>query len=70
MIRARYGTKLTEKKKTKKLLNLLGLDDTLEKLARASGMQWYRYVLGMDDDGVLRKTSDFELVGKRGRGGP
>ena len=49
-------------------MSLLGLKDTLNGLARASGVQWHGHVLKMDNDGVLRRALDFEVAQKRGRG--
>ena len=51
-------------------MSLLGLKDTLDGLARASGERRYGHVLRMDNDDVLRRALDFEVAGKRGRGRP
>ena len=44
MMRAMCGVKMIEKR-SQKLMSLLGLMDTLDGLARASGVQWYGHVL-------------------------
>ena len=31
-------------------------------------MQWYGHLLRKDNDQVMKKALDFEVVGKRGRG--
>ena len=59
MIRALCGVKLIEKR-SQELMSLLGLKDTLDGLAKASGVQWYGYVLRRDNYEVLRRALDFE----------
>ena len=49
---------------------MLGLKDTLNGLARASGVRWYGHVLRLDNDDVLRRVLDFKVAGRRGRGRP
>ena len=49
-------------------MSLLDLKDTLDELPRASGARWYWYVLRRDNNEVLKRTLDFEVVRKRGRG--
>ena len=44
--------------------------DTLDGLARASGVQWYGHVLRRDNGEVLRREMDFEVAGRKGRGRP
>ena len=51
-------------------MSLLGLKDTLDGLARASGVRWYGHVLRRDNGDVLRRALDFEVAGRRGRGRP
>ena len=49
---------------------LLGLKDTLNGLARASGVRWYGHVLRRDIGDVLRRALDFEVEERRGHGQP
>ena len=51
-------------------MSLLGLKlkDTLDGVARASGVRWYGHVLRRDNDDVLRRALDFEVAKTRGRG--
>ena len=60
------GVKMIEKRRSLELMNLLGLKDTLDGLATASGVRWY--VLRRGNGDVLRRALDFEAAGKRGRG--
>ena len=50
-------------------MGLLGLKDTLDGLAKASGVRWYGHVLRRDNDDVLKRTLDFEVAERR-RGRP
>ena len=69
IMRAIYGVKMIEKR-SQKLVSLLGLNDTLNGLARASGVRWYEHVLRRDTIDALRGVLDFEVEGRRGRGRP
>ena len=51
-------------------MNLLSLKDNLDGLARASGVRWYGHVLRRNNGDVLRRALEFEVAGRRGRGGP
>ena len=64
------GVKVIEKRRSQDLMSLLCLKDTLDGLARASGVRWYGYVLRRYSDEWLRRALDFEVVEKRGRGLP
>ena len=69
MIRAMCGVKMIEKR-SPELMRLLGLEYTLDGLARASGVRWYEHVLRRDNGDVLRRALDFKVARKRGRGQP
>ena len=62
MMRAMCGVRMIEKRRSQELMSLLGLKDTLDGLARASGVRWYGHVLGRDNDDVLRRALDFEVA--------
>ena len=47
-IRAMGGVKFFERKSRQELVNLLGLEETLNRLAKANGMRWYGQVLRRD----------------------
>jgi len=42
VVRAMCGVNLTDRKNTKELTGTLGLQETVDKLARASGVRWYK----------------------------
>ena len=70
MTRAMCGVKALEKQRSQEIVSLPGLKDTLDELARASGMRWYGHVLRRNNGKVLRRALDFEVAGRRGRGRP
>ena len=70
MVRAMCSAKLMEKKRTENLMEMLGLKETVVRMAKTIGMRWYGHVLRRDDGHVLRKALEFEVKGKRKRGRP
>ena len=46
-------------------MDLLVLEETLDRLAKVNGMRWSEQVLRRDDHDLLRRTLYFEVVGKR-----
>ena len=70
MMRAMCGVKMIEIRRSQKLMSLLGLKDTLDRLARASRVRWYGHVLRRDSGDVLRRALDFEVARRRERGPP
>ena len=53
-----------------KLMEMLGLEGRVEQLAKANGVRWYEHVLRREEDHVLRKALEFEVLGRRKRGRP
>ena len=45
-------------------------NDTLDGLARVSGVRWHGHVLRRDNGDVLRRVLEFEVAGRRERGRP
>ena len=64
------GAKLIEKKRTKDLMEMLGLKEAVVQMAKVNGVRWYGHVLRRDDGQVLRKALEFEVKGKRKQGRP
>ena len=67
MLRALYGAKLMEKKRTEDLMVILELKETVVQMVKANGVRWYGHLLWRDDGHVLRKALEFEMKGKRKR---
>ena len=61
--------KMIDKRRSQELMTLLSLKDTLDELARASGVRLHGHVLRRDNGNVLRAL-DFEVAGRRRRGRP
>ena len=67
MVRATCCQKVVDKKSTEEQMDMLGLRETIDRLATANGVSWYGHVLRWVDDSVLRVALDFEENGKRKR---
>ena len=65
MVRAMCGVTIIEKRRSQELMSLLCLKDTLDGLAKASGVRWYEHVLRRDNGDVLRRAVDFEVAERR-----
>ena len=70
MVREMCGVKLAERKNSEKLMEMLGLKKSLEKLAKANGIHWYGHVLRKEEDNILRRALEFSVSGQRKRGRP
>ena len=64
-LRAKRSHKVVDGKTTKEQMNVLGLKETIDRLATANGVRWYGHVLRMDDDSVLMTFLDLEVSGNR-----
>jgi len=51
-----------DRKNTKELTGMLGLQNTVDKLARANGQRCYAHVLRKDEGDVLRRALDFNVL--------
>ena len=70
MVRSMCGVKLVDRKNTEELMKMLGLKETLDKMAKANGVRWYGHVVRRDDESILKKAMMFEVNGPRKRGRP
>ena len=62
------GAKLANRKNTEDMTNMLGLNQTIDKMAKASGVRWLGNVLRKEDDDVVRSVLEFNDEGRRKRG--
>ena len=46
---------------------MVGLKETIDKLAKANGVCWYGHVLRREEDDILRKALCFKVEGQRRR---
>ena len=70
MVRAMCDQKVVDRKMTEEQMDLLGLKETIDRLATANSVRWYGHVLKRDDDSVLRVALDLEVSEKKKRGRP
>ena len=49
---------------------MLGLKETIDKLAKGNAVRWYGHVLRREEDNILRKVLCFKVEGQRRRGQP
>ena len=68
MVRAMCGVQLKDIKRPTDLMFMLGLSESMDKLAMANSVLWYGHVLRREDDQVLRWTLDFEVEGQMMKG--
>ena len=70
MVRAMCGQKVVDRKTTEEQKDMLGLKETIDRLATANGVRWYGHVLRRDDKSVFRIALNLEVNDKRKRGQP
>ena len=70
MVRSMCGVKLVDRKNMEELMEMLGLKETLDRMAKANGVSWYGHVIRRDDDNILKKAMMVEVNGQRKRGRP
>ena len=66
MIRAMCGVKRLDRRNSEELMDMLGIKKSLDRMAKASSIQWYGHVLRKDKD-VIVKALKFKVSGSRGR---
>ena len=67
MIRAMCDVKLLDRKNSEELMDMLGIKESLDIMAKASSMRWYGHVLWKEDENAIVKALKFEESGSRGR---
>ena len=70
MVRSMCGVKLVDRKNMEKLMEMLGLKKTLDRVAKANGVRWYGDVIRREDDNILKKAMMMEVNRQRKRGQP
>ena len=66
MIRAICGVKLLDRRNCEELMDMLGINKSLDRMAKASSMLWYGHVLRKEDGNVIMKALKFEVSGSSG----
>ena len=67
MVRAMCGAKLADRKNTEDIMDVLGLNQIINKMAKASGMRWLGHVLRKEDSDVVRNALKFNAERRRKR---
>ena len=69
MAKSICGVKLIDRKSTKDLMQMLGLNETIDQLVKVNSVRWYGHVLRKDKNNFLIRALDFKVrpSGKRGR---
>ena len=65
MVESMCGVKLVDRKNNEELTEMLGLEETLDKMAKVNGVLWYEHVVRRDDDNILKKALMLEVNGQR-----
>ena len=69
MVRSMCGVKVVDGKNNEELMEMLGLKETSDKMAKANGVRWYGLVVSRDDD-VVKRTLLLVVNGQRKQGRP
>ena len=67
-MKAMCNQKVVDRKTTEEQMDMLGLKETIDRLATLNGVRWYGHVLRRDDNSVLRVALNLEVSGKRKQG--
>ena len=51
-MRSMCGVKLVDRKNAEDLMKMLGLKETLDKMAQANGARWYGHVVRRDEESI------------------
>ena len=70
MVRGMCRAQLRVKKRSIDLMLMLGLNETVDRLAMACSVRWHGHVLKREDGHVLRRALDFNFEGQRKKGRP
>ena len=69
MARSMCEVKLVDSKNNEELIEMLGVKERLDKMAKTNGVRWYGHVVSRDDDNVLQRALMVEVNGQRKREG-
>ena len=70
IVRSMCGVKLVDRKNMEDLMEMLGLKETLDRMAQVNGVKWYGQVIRRYDDNILIKAMMLEVNGQRKRRRP
>ena len=64
------GVKLLDRRNSEELMDMFGIKESLDRMAKASSVLWYGHVLRKEHENVIMKALKFEVSRSRGRGRP
>ena len=70
IVRAMYSVKLVDIQNTVELMDMLGLKEAADKLARENKVRWYGHVLRRPEEDLLMKAMVNEVDGKHRQSQP
>ena len=53
MVRSMCGVKLVDRKNMEELMEMLGLKEALDRMAKANEVRWYGHVIRRDDNNII-----------------
>ena len=56
---------LNQQRRNIQKINLIGLNQTIDTMVKASGVRWLGYVLRKEDGDVLKNVIEFNVDGRR-----
>ena len=59
MVKAMCGAKLADRKNTEDMINMLGLNQTIDEMAKENGVRWLGHVMRKEDGDVERNALEF-----------
>ena len=70
MVRMMCGVKWRDRRNSKQLMQMVGLEEDIVTVVRRSRLRWYGHVLRRDAHVGIRRVLEFEVEGKMGKGRP
>jgi hypothetical protein len=70
MVRTMCGVRLKDRKSSKELMSMVGLNEDIVTLVRRSRLRWYGHVLRRSGEVGIRHALELEVEGVTGRGRP
>ena len=68
IVRAMCGAKLANRKNTEDMTDMLGLNQAINKIAKANRERWLGHALRKEDGEVVRNALEFNVEGRRKSG--
>ena len=63
--RAICGAKVADRKNTEDMMDMLDVNQTIDKMAKARGVRWLRHIWRKEDGDIVRNVLEFNVEGRR-----